>query len=118
MTDLDTRATATETSREDERYYFASQTTLIWWRFRQHRLAMVAGPILLLLYLFAGFCEFVAPYGPQEEFRDLLHAPPSRIHLRDANGNFVRPFVYAREGGLNKETFCVNSGRLRAKGFR
>ncbi len=91
--------------RATERYYFASQATLIWWRFRQHRLAMVAGPVLLLLYLIALFCEFVAPYGPQEEFQDLLHASPSRIRVRDTTGNLVRPFVYAREGGLNRETF-------------
>ena len=93
--------------RAEERYYFASQTTLIWWRFRQHRLATIAGPILLILYLFAMFCEFVAPYGPMEEYPDLLQAPPSRIHVRDAEGRWSRPHVYAREGGRNRETFLM-----------
>lgn len=105
MTHSDAERRSPSADRDEERYYFASQTTLIWWRFRQHRLAMVAGPVLLLLYLIATFCEFVAPYGPQEEFRELLHASPSRIRVRDADGNFVQPFVYAREGGLNRETF-------------
>ncbi len=66
---------------------------------------MISGPILLLLYLIAFACEMVAPYGPQEDFPELLFAPPSRIRVRDTEGNLVRPFVYAREGGLNKETF-------------
>ncbi len=95
----------TAEARAEERYYFASQTTLMWWRFRRHRLAILSAPVLLLLYLIAAFCEFVAPYGPQEEFKDLLQAPPSRIRLRNAEGRWVRPFVYARAGALNRETF-------------
>ncbi len=105
MTETEVLTQETTDSRAEERYYFASQTKLIWWRFRQHRLAMVSGPILLLLYLIAAVCEIVAPYGPQEEFPEFLFAPPSRIRVRDTEGNLVRPFVYAREGGLNPETF-------------
>lgn len=92
-------------TQDGERYYFASQTTLMWWRFRRHRLAITAAPVLLVLYLIAAFCEFVAPYGPREEFKDLLQAPPSRIHFRDQDNRWVRPHVFAREGTLNRETF-------------
>lgn len=105
MTAAPAPAPDTAQTRSEERYYFASQLTLMWWRFRRHRLAIAASPILLLLYLIAGFCEFVAPYGPMEEFPTLLHASPTRIHVRDPDGNWRRPFVYAREGGLNRETF-------------
>jgi peptide/nickel transport system permease protein len=35
-----------------------------------------------------------APNGPEEEFRDFLHAPPMRIHIRDEAGNLRAPFVY------------------------
>ena len=36
---------------EQERYYLASQWRMMWWRFRQHRLAVLSGALLLLLYL-------------------------------------------------------------------
>ena len=32
------------------RYYQASQWQLMWWRFRRHRPAVIAGVVLLLLY--------------------------------------------------------------------
>jgi peptide/nickel transport system permease protein len=93
--------------REEERYYFASQSRLIWWKFRRHKLAMIAGPILILLYLGAVFAEFVAPYGPYQEFPTLLHAPPQRVHfLRRENGRLrFGAYVYGLEGGLDPESF-------------
>ena len=48
---------------------------------------------LHLLVLLAGFA---APYDPVEQTRTLPFAPPSRLHLVDAQGQFhLRPFVYA-----------------------
>lgn len=48
---------------------------------------------LHLLVLLAGFA---APYDPADQARTLPFAPPSRLHVVDANGSFhLRPFVYA-----------------------
>ena len=95
--------------REKERFYFASQWRLIWWKFRRHRLAMTAAPVLIVLYIVAALCEFVAPYATLHAFPDLLHFPPQRIHLfnegEDGRLRFEGPFVYAVTGGLNRETF-------------
>ena len=38
-------------SPEQERYFLASQWKMMWWRFLRHRLAVVSGIFLLLLYL-------------------------------------------------------------------
>ena len=46
----ETRAERRERERR-EAYYSASQWTLIWWRFRRHRAAMVASTILGLMIL-------------------------------------------------------------------
>ena len=47
----------------EERYFIASQRQLIWRKFRKHRMAVIAGVVLLLAYLVALTYEFCAPYG-------------------------------------------------------
>lgn len=74
----------------------ASQWRLMWWQFRRHRLAMASAVVLLLIYLIAMFCEFIAPYSPIAFTPRYTYAPPQRIHLldRDADGDLVlRPYV-------------------------
>jgi len=74
----------------------ASQWQLMWWQFRRHRLAMVSAVILLLIYLVAAFCEFVAPFDPLAFTPRYTYAPPQAVHLfdRNENGDLVfRPYV-------------------------
>jgi len=37
---------------------------------------------------------FIAPYDPVAQNRELPYAPPTRLHLHDAAGWHLRPFVY------------------------
>jgi peptide/nickel transport system permease protein len=78
---------------EQERFYLASQWQMMWWRFRRHRLAVISGAVLLLLYGTILISEFLAPYNLHTRNVDFIYAPPQRIHLFD-NGKFVGPFVY------------------------
>ena len=74
----------------------ASQWQLMWWQFRRHRLAMASAVVLLLIYLVAAFCEFIAPFDPSAFTPRYTYAPPQRVHLldRDPSGNLVfRPYV-------------------------
>jgi peptide/nickel transport system permease protein len=83
---------------EAEVVYTASQWQLMWWKFRKHKMAIVSGVILILLYLCGIFAELVSPYDPREYDEMFSLAPPQRIHFIDAEGNFsLRPFVYATE---------------------
>jgi peptide/nickel transport system permease protein len=93
--------------REKERFYYASQWKLIWWKFRRHRLSMIALPVLSLLYLMAAFCEFVAPYGPQDRFSDFHKTPPHRVHLMAPGEGLQRPFVYGLVSEMNPETYRI-----------
>ncbi len=77
-----------------ERYYSASQWTLIWWRFRRHRAAMVAAVILGLMAFLGIFAEFFAPYGPTERNRAYLNGPPQMPMFCDDNGCAARPFIH------------------------
>ena len=76
------------------KYYSASQWTLIWWRFRRHRAAMVAGSILVLMGLMGLFAEFVAPYGPTTRDAKYLDGPPQIPMFCDHNGCSIQPFIH------------------------
>ena len=84
-------------SIKGEEIYTASQWRLMWMRFKKHKVAILAGVIVVLFYLVAALAEFFAPYDPYN--RDLGHVaePPMRIHFWDKEtGNFhLTPFVYA-----------------------
>ena len=89
----------------EERYFIASQRQLIWRKFRKHRMAVIAGVILLLAYLAAFTYEFCAPYGSLTQHKGFVHAPPTRIRVLDADGRLRFPFVYGLTGKVNLETF-------------
>jgi len=92
-----------EVSKE-EKIYYASQWQLIWWKFRRHKLAIVGGIVLFLLYLSAIFCEFLAPYSPTTRFEGYQNAPPTKIHIFE-DGKLQKPFIYGLKKELNMKTF-------------
>ena len=78
----------------EEKIYVAPPWLLMWWKFRKHKMALISGVLIIFLYIVALFCEFFAPYNPEDKFIQYKLAPPSGIHIRDAQGNFHLPFVY------------------------
>ena len=89
---------------EDERVFVATQWQLMWWKYRRHKMAMISAGVVILLYLVAIFCEAAAPYDPEEYFLKYKMAPPSKIHIRDAEGRFHLPFVYKIDRTRDPET--------------
>lgn len=99
---------ASRVELEHDRVFVASQWQLIWWRFRKHRLAMICGGVVLLLYLIAVFVEFIAPYDPDAHDAQNPYRPPSQIHFVDAAGTFHwRPFVYGMDRKRDLETLSL-----------
>lgn len=90
-----------------ETFYTASQWQLMWWKFRKHRVALIAIGVLGFLYLLAICADLVAPYSTNERFGSWEIAPPAKIHLRDESGQWVGPFVYNLERTVDPETFRV-----------
>ncbi len=83
----------------------ASQWQLMWLKFRRHRLAVVCGVIVLLLYGVAAFAEFLAPYNPETQNARNAYHPPTLVHFIDAEGRFhLRPFVYGSVSKRNLTT--------------
>ncbi|MBD9527190.1 MULTISPECIES: ABC transporter permease [Paracoccus] len=73
----------------------ASQLRLIWIKFRRHRVALISGIFLLLMYGSLLITEFLAPYRLDTRNLDFIHAPPQRVHLFH-DGQFIGPFVYGQ----------------------
>jgi peptide/nickel transport system permease protein len=90
-------------SAEQERYYMASQWRMMWWKFLRHRVAVISGAILLIMYASIVIVEWLAPYNLHTRNVDHIFAPPQGIHLFDSEGNFVGPFVYGYSYRLNMD---------------
>jgi peptide/nickel transport system permease protein len=90
-----------ETSRrnQDEPALFvAPQWKLVWWKFREHKLALISTVLTLLMYLMAIFAEPLAPYRTDTTQSGFTYGPPMRVRIFD-DGRMVRPYVY----GLTQE---------------
>ena len=90
----------------EEAYYVASQRQLIWWKLRRHRWAVIAGPVLAILYLMAIFADVLSPTTPNLRFENYKECPPQQIRIRDAvTGEFQAPFVYEVKRSIDQTTF-------------
>jgi len=88
---------------EQERFYLASQWKLMWWKFKRHRVAVVSGIILLVMYGSTLVSEVLVPYNLHTRHVDFIYAPPQSVHwIHD--GHFAGPFVYELKKTLNMET--------------
>ncbi|WP_313616312.1 ABC transporter permease [Agrobacterium sp.] len=80
----------------------ASQFKLMWWQFKQHKLALFSGIFLLVAYFAIVIAEFLAPYNLHTRNVEQIYAPPQSVHLFH-NGEFIGPFVYGRTMSLEME---------------
>ncbi len=78
------------TPRED-RLSVATQRQLVWWRFKRHKLALLALTVVILFYAVALVGPFIATSDPREARSERAVVPPQPIHLFD-EGAF-RPHV-------------------------
>ncbi|MFO8052440.1 MAG: ABC transporter permease, partial [Candidatus Omnitrophota bacterium] len=71
-------------------------------KLKQHKLAVFSFWVLLILYLSALFAPLIAPYHYKTEKRTFSYASPSKIHIRDKEGNLNWPFIYQRSYEFNE----------------
>jgi len=91
-------------SPELERYYLSSQWRMMWLKLRRHRLAVISGVVLALLYASIMVSEVLAPYGPNTRHTNHIYAPPQGVHLFH-EGRLVGPYVHPYKFTFNLETF-------------
>jgi peptide/nickel transport system permease protein len=99
-----------QTSAEDSKAHrkqVASQWRLIWWKFTRHKVAVVAGAIVLAIYFVGLFAEFLAPSDPNATAARYTYAPPQMLHLfqQDSEGGWrFAPHVYSYKMELDRRS--------------
>ena len=86
----------------EERISVASQWTLIWWRFKKHRLALIFGAVLIFLYIIVLVPDFFSTEDPEYTNAQQSFMPPRPLHLFD-NGQLA-PWVPGVVGKRNPTT--------------
>jgi len=89
---------------DEEEIFVASQWQLMWWRFKKHRAALVAGVVVLLMYSVGLGAEFVSSSHPRTNYTAVSLLKPQTIHWFD--GWSFDPHVYAVTGGRDPVTFA------------
>ena len=92
--------------KSKEAYFTASQSQLIWTRFKSNRTAMFAAYVLIFLILLGLFAPFLSPYDPTIAGRDpdYQNGAPQIPKFCDENGCSMRPFLYTLERTRSIET--------------
>ena len=86
----------------EERVSVASNWTLVWWRFRKHRLAMASAFVLLGFYAVVLCPDFFSTQDPEATDARLAFIPVQRVRLFD--GWMPRPWVPGIAGKRNPTT--------------
>jgi len=92
-------------TKGDEDIYYASQTQLIIWRFKRHKVAMLSLIVLVSMYIIAIIPGFFAPYASDQRFKGYSYSPISKIRWFAEGEGFVGPYVYGLTTELDMETF-------------
>ncbi|MFZ5965437.1 ABC transporter permease [Thalassococcus sp. BH17M4-6] len=95
--------------KKKEAYFTASQSQLIWARFRRNRTAMIAATVLLVMVLMGLFAPFLSPYDPTIVGRDkdYTNGAPQIPRFCDEQGCSARPFIY----GVTRERSMATNFR-------
>jgi peptide/nickel transport system permease protein len=83
---------------------------LMWWRFRQHRLAVVSLALLLLCYFVAMFSSFFAPHASEKNYPTYAMVPPQSIQWIDRSEGGWRFAPYVQ--GLKTEIDTTTRARI------
>jgi peptide/nickel transport system permease protein len=95
-----------ESVTKDEVLYTAKPWTLIWWRFKKHKLAVASLIFLVLCFITTVFADFISPYNPGDINKLNTFVPPTRIHVMH-DGSLHRPFIYGLKRSRDPETARV-----------
>ncbi|MFK3781582.1 ABC transporter permease [Agrobacterium sp. NPDC089420] len=107
MNDIQTVSTFAPIERADAE---ASQGRLIFKALRRHKLAMLGGIVVVILYFVALFCEFLAPFNPEEARSSAVFHPPQALHFIDFDddgGWAIKPHVRAMKLTRDKLTLAT-----------
>src|SRR5262252_871836 len=91
-----------QAAASEERISVASNWTLVWWRFRKHRLAMFIASVLLIMYAVVLCPDFFSTQDPERTEARQAFIPIQGINLLES-GRF-EPWVPAIDGRRSPTT--------------
>ena len=86
----------------------APTRVLVWRRFKRHKLGMLCGIFLALIYLSLPFIEVLAPYDPNRFNEDNIFAPSQGLYLYH-DGEYVGLHTYPTATDYDRETGLVKA---------
>jgi len=87
-----------------EKYFTARPRQLMWWKFKKHKVAVVALGVIVAMYLLAALAEPLALYNPEVRHLRHLYAPPQGIHFWYDGSFHLRPAVFKLKFRVDPET--------------
>jgi peptide/nickel transport system permease protein len=99
------------TTLAEERVSVASQWQLMWWRFRKHRLAMMAAVVVIGFYLLVPAADFLAYSNPEASDAQRGLIAPQAIHWFN-EGSFspyVNPLVGIRDPITFRRVYTIDT---------
>jgi peptide/nickel transport system permease protein len=112
---------AAEQAEEREAQVFvAPQWKLVWWKFRKHRVALVSGVVLLIIYLIALLADLLAPFDVVKTDAKYLYAPPQGLHFELVGGSlqaYVQGYTSKVDPAAMRRTFQVDPQQRIPVGF-
>jgi peptide/nickel transport system permease protein len=112
----DMAGAAAEMSAAEERISVASNWTLVWWRFRKHKLALASAAVLAVLYAIVLCPDFFSTQDPERTDARQAFIPIQSIHFLD-DGKWA-PWVPAAVGKRNPVTLRMEWGTDPARKIR
>ena len=91
---------------QNEQYFIASHWQLMWRKFRRHKMAIIGGGAIALMYLAAVFGGFLSPHDPLQRLPKVQNHGPQAVRFIDSDGRFrLPPFVYGISSAQDPETW-------------
>jgi len=79
---------------QEAKIMVASQWKLMWWKLRRHKLAMLSGVTVLLIYGVAALAEFFQVMPQDQYAANYTYAPPQTLHLIDTSSGTTQLGLY------------------------
>lgn len=92
-----------EVSKAEEARYGLSQFQLMWRKFKRSKAAIIAGIVVILLYLMALLANFLAPYGGDQRYTQYIYVPPMPLKFDIETGFYVNEL----QRKVDKETLLT-----------
>jgi len=114
------RPSADKTSDKEAQVFVAPQWKLVWWKFRKHKIALVSGIIVILIYLIALLADFIAPFSTSKTDAKYLYAPPQGLQSVIEQGRphvYVNGYISKVDPAAMRRTFTVDPTQRIPLGF-